>query len=701
VRDDVAMHFRHCFRFRARRFVFAFAIAIAISAAAVAGGSTDDGARALSPFFRVSTAIDPRVDALPLKDTHVEVTIAGMIADVTVLQTYLNAGDVPIDATYVFPGSTRAAVHGLTMKIGERLVHALIKERGEAKRTFAKAKADGKTASLLEQQRPNVFQMNLANILPGDVVQVELRYTELLRADDGDYEFVFPTVVGPRYSHKTAAAETNTASNATSLSDAWVETEHLRQTEKPSATFALNVRLVAGVPLREVTCATHPVVIDRPGENEARLAFDPASDASAQANRDFILHYRLAGDAVHAGLLASTNAAGENFFLAMVQPPARVETVAIPPRDYIFVIDVSGSMNGFPLEIAKQLLHGLIGNLRETDTFNIVLFAGASSVLAPSPIAATPDNLAAAITMIDYQRSGGGTELLPALKTAFALPGAAGAAHTIVVLTDGYVDIEPEAFDLVRNHPGHANLFAFGIGTSVNRHLIEGLARAGQGEPFVVTSPADATATAERFRRYIATPALVGLRASFDNFDAYDVTPAALPDVFAERPVVFFGKWRGPANGSIRLEGVTGDENFFASLDMSHATDLGDSRVLELLWARARISELDDKDLGSRDKDLVASITKLGLAHGLLTKYTSFVAVDEVVHAATPDGRAATVSVKQPLPLPEGVSETAVGTAVPTAPEPATVALVAIALCALAWAFWRTRARHATATEAE
>ena len=653
-----------------------------------------------SPYFQVLSATEPGVDALPLKDTQVDVTIAGVIADVSVVQTYTNEGTVPLEAKYVFPGSTRAAVHGLTMVIGDRVVRARIQTKKEARQTYEAAKTAGKTATLLEQHRPNVFEMALANILPGDVIRVELRYTELLVPEDGEYSFVYPTVVGPRYVGDRRALSDESAGATTGSgrpSEPWTATAHLAPGDKPHATFGLNLQLAAGVPIARLGCSTHAVKISSTSPDRAALTLDPAADPSIHANRDVIVTYRLAGDAVHAGLLTSPgHDGGEGYFLAMIQPPARVEPAAIPPRDYVFIVDVSGSMNGFPLQTTKQLLTDLIAALRPTDTFNVVLFAGSAATLAPSPVPATPDHLARAIVLLERQQAGGGTNLLPALQTGLALPRPEGPlARTFVVVTDGYVAVEAEAFDLVRRHLDRASVFAFGIGSSVNRHLIEGLARAGQGEPFIVTSADDAAASAARFRAMIESPVLTGVRIAFEGVQAADVTPSPVPDVFAQRPVVVFGRWSGASTGRLRLTGAGGAGVFDTALDFATATSLQGSRALELLWARAQIRALEDDELEGPNTERVSAITRLGLKHGLLTKHTSFVAVDEVVR--NPAG--APLPVKQPVPLPQGVTAAAVGgQPVATTPEPASVGVVLIAILALGWAWWRSR--HEDAQEA-
>ncbi|QTA92201.1 AgmX/PglI C-terminal domain-containing protein [Desulfonema magnum] len=314
-------------------------------------------------------------------------------------------------------------------------------------------------------------------------------------------------------------------------------------------------------------------------------------------------------------------------------------------------------MNGFPLDISKQLLKNLIGNLRPSDKFNVLLFAGASQFLSEQSLPATPENINKAIQVIDYQRGGGGTELLPALKRALAFKGTQAYSRSFVIVTDGYVTVEKEAFDVIRNSLGSANMFAFGIGSSVNRYIIEGMARVGMGEPFVITKPEEGPGKAEKFRKYIQFPVLTRAKADFGNFEVYDVEPPGIPDVLAERPVIIFGKWQGQPKGKIRLTGISGNQEYVKTVDVSQIRPLDVNAALPYLWARHRIALLSDYNNIRRDDGNTKEITRLGLKYNLLTEYTSFVAIDTVVRRK--DGKVTTV--KQPLPLPEGVSDYAVG----------------------------------------
>ena len=317
-------------------------------------------------------------------------------------------------------------------------------------------------------------------------------------------------------------------------------------------------------------------------------------DEKTGGNKDFVLRYTLAGDKIETGLLLYPGQ-DENFFLLMMEPPARVKPEAVVPREYIFIVDVSGSMHGFPLETAKALMKDIITDLKPQDFFNVLLFESGSAVLSPTgSLPATEANKQKALAFIQAQPGGGGTKIVPALEQALALPRTPGVSRIVVVATDGYVHVEPQIFQLIRENLGAANLFAFGIGTSVNRHLIEGMARAGLGEPFVVLNAGEAAKQAARFRQYIANPVLTNIKVAFEGFAAYDVEPEALPDLFALRPLTILGKYRGSPTGAIVVRGKTAKGPYEQRLELKEAKASPENAALRLLWARQRIMSLVD-----------------------------------------------------------------------------------------------------------
>jgi Ca-activated chloride channel homolog len=633
-----------------------------------------------SPYFFVKSD-DPTVDQLPLKSTQVDVKISGVIADVVVTQTYKNSGQRAIEAKYVFPGSTKAAVYGMNVRLADRLITAKIREKQQAKIDYDTAKKEGKTAALLEQHLPNVFQMNVANIMPGDDVKVELRYTELLSPTSGNYQFVFPTVVGPRYN-----------SPQSSLAQAsFVNQPILPAGQASTASFDIKVALATPIGLKEVRSGSHAIDVRSEGAQRAQVSLQ-ATPRSAN-NRDFILDYRLAGDQIESGVMLykghDDKGQAENFFLAMVEPPKAVTASIINPREYIFVVDISGSMHGFPLETSKALLRELIGSLRPSDTFNVLLFSGSNNFLAPTSVPATPANIEQAIRTITAMGGSGSTELIPALKRVYAQPKAADVSRTVVLVTDGFVTVEREAFELVRRNLSQANVFSFGIGSSVNRHLMEGLARAGMGEPFIITQPSEAPAQAKRFRQMIESPVLTSVKARFEGLEVYDVEPLQLPDVLGERPVIVFGKWKGElsSKAQVVVEGQGAQGPYRNALPVNQSLS-NDAAALRYLWARQRVMALSDQEAMEGGDQYAQRITELGLKYNLLTQYTSFIAIDDVVRNTAPQG---SVAVNQPSPMPEGVSNLAVGAEVPSTPEPATWGAMLLVLSGLSLLHLRAR----------
>jgi Ca-activated chloride channel family protein len=637
------------------------AVAVAFTSVVAQEQEKEPEDKTLAPYFVVKG--DPSVDHLPLKDTRVEISVSGVIADVKVRQIYRNEGARPINASYVFPASTRAAVYSMRMQLGNDIIVAKIKEREQAKQEFEKAKEEGKSASLLEQQRPNVFSMSLANIMPQEQVEIELRYTELLIPTENVYELVFPTVVGPRY---------QSPQDKNKQEDAFIQSPYLHQGQQPPSELHISARIAAGVPIYDLTCPSHQI-FPQWQNGVAQLTLDDSKPF--EGNRDFVLRYRLAGDQITSGLLLYPGA-DENFFLYMAQPPQRVAADAVPPREYIFVVDVSGSMEGFPLNTSKRLLRNLIGKLRPTDLFNVVLFAGDSAALAPQSLPATQQNVARAIALIEQQRGSGGTELLAAVQQAMSLPRQEGISRSLLLVTDGFVGGEQGVFDHIKANLNKCNVFAFGIGTSVNRYLIEGVAHAGMAEPFIVTEESEADGVADKFREYVESPVLTDIKVRANGFDIYDVNPVNFPDLLAQRPIVMFGKWRGPATGVIELTGKSGQGVYTTQLDVAASQPDEANSALRYLWARSRIAELSDYGAYDVSDDNAKVITALGLKYNLLTRYTSFIAVREVV--TNPTGSAQ--DVNQPSALPLRVSDLAVGDGTEVGSEPELIWLLVASL---------------------
>ncbi len=615
--------------------------------------------RLLAPYFIVQGGEEAAsaVEHFPLKSTSVTANVNGMIAEIYVTQSYANEGETPINARYVFPTSSDVAVHGMTMTIGNEVITAKIKEKEEAKTEYQAAKSEGKSASLLEQKRPNVFTMDVANIMPGDTAAIELHYTQLIRPKEGIYEFMFPTVVGPRF----VAPDTSEKEQGKDGGEDWLASPYLPDGDVPPGEYHITVNLSTGVPIAEVTCRSHEIQVENEDESNARITLADPEDYAG--NRDFILNYKLSGQAIQSGFMMESvgkegGADQENFFMLAIQPPERYEPAEIVPREYLFVLDISGSMSGYPLETAKGLIRDLVSSLKETDKFNVILFANNTTLLAPESLQASKRNVKAAVELIDRMEDGGGTSLLPALQDAMDIPAQDGYARSVVIITDGYVSNDSEIVDYVSEHMSEAGFFSFGIGTSVNDYLIKQIAGCGLGEDFIVTDSGDAKEAAEQFRTYIEAPLLTDVSVSYEGpAKLSDVEPGVPSILYAEQPIVLFGKWEGAPEGTVKITGKQGGEEYVQEIPLENVTVDTESEAIRYLWARRRLDRLAGYGSVRNDRSTKEEITKLGLEYNMVTPYTSFIAVTETVRNTDQES----TDVDQALPLPKRVSNLAVG----------------------------------------
>ncbi|MDT7831962.1 VIT domain-containing protein [Flavobacteriaceae bacterium S356] len=593
-----------------------------------------------SPYLLVNSS----KAIIPLKSTKADVQITGTIAHVKLTQVYQNLGSNPIEATYIFPLSTKAAVHNMHMKIGDRSIRAKVYEKKKAKKIYDKAIKQGKRAAKLDQKRPNVFEMKVGNIMQGDEVIIEVFYTEMITPINSEYQFVFPGVVGPRFTGENNSGE---------------QTFNLPYTKKgvdSTFDFDLNVCINSGISLQKVYSNSHEILVRHPDLTSAEIGL--SSSNKNPGNRDFILNYALRGDDIQTGLLLYKGQ-NENFFSFMIEPPKKINTGIIPPREYLFVVDVSGSMMGYPIEVTKSLMKNLLSNLTEKDSFNILLFASSSQVFSPNSISASEKNIDKAYKFLKDGSGvyGGGTYLINALKRAYTLPRKyKETARTMVVITDGYVSVEKDAFQLIENNLDKANVVTFGIGSGVNRFLLEGMARVGKSEAFIATNHTDAFKVAKDFKEYINAPLLTQIALKSNGIELYDIEPKTIPDVFSSRPIMVYGKWKGIPTGQISIQGYQSNGKYTKSLQVANAKLSKDHEALKYLWARKSIQRLNDYKKNFRE-DIKDEVIELGLAYNLATQYTSFVAVDnEVVNK-----KGKLQKVKQPLPLPAKVNNSAVG----------------------------------------
>jgi Ca-activated chloride channel family protein len=504
----------------------------------------------------------------PLKHTDVQADIAGMVAHVTVTQEYENPFDYPIEAVYVFPLPDNAAVNDMVMQIGDRTVRGLIQTREQARETYEKALAAGQRASLLEQERPNIFTQSVGNILPDDQIKIIIKYVETLSYVDGKYGYVFPMVVGPRFipgsPMPTPASAGGWAPNTDRVPDASrITPPVLKPDIRTGHDISVTVRLNAGVPIRQLRSESHDVKITRRGPPEATVALRPHDTIP---NKDFELEWEIAGDQPEIGLLTHHGETG-GFFLMVVAPKGAPQADEITPKEMIFVQDCSGSMSGFPIEKSKEAMRRCIKGMNPRDTFQVIRFSEAASQFSPKPIPNTPGNVEKGLKYIDEMAGEGGTQMIEGIKAALNYDRDPERMRVVCFMTDGYIGNETEILAAIQERLGDARLFSFGVGTSVNRYLLDRMAEVGRGVVDYVNLNEDTEVVVNRFYERIRAPYLTDLAVDWGGLDAKDVYPQRIPDLFSAQPVLIYGRFDQPGSGAVELSGKLAGKSWSAKID--------------------------------------------------------------------------------------------------------------------------------------
>src|SRR5829696_1782786 len=525
----------------------------------------------------------------PLKHTDVKAEISGFLSRVVVTQQFENPFKEKIEAVYTFPLPQRAAVDDMTMIVGERTIRGKILPREEAQAAYDAAKSSGRVASLLDQERPNIFTQSVANILPGEQVKITISYVETLQYENGAYEFVFPMVVGPRYVPGVVKEDRRGT-------DQVPDASRIRPKSPPAGMrsghdISLEVSLDAGLIVDTVESKTHPVDILRPDVRSARLRL---KESSTIPNKDFSLRYDVAGRAIQDALLTHRSEKG-GFFTMILQPPDRVTAEDVMPKELVFVLDTSGSMNGFPIEKAKETMKLALDNLYPSDTFNLITFAGDTEILFPKPVPATRANLRKAQAFLESRTGQGGTEMMTAIKAALEPSDDQSHIRIVSFMTDGYVGNDMEIISEIQKHQ-NARVFAFGIGSSVNRFLLDKMAEAGRGEAEYVSLDDDGSAAARRFHERVRNPLLTDISIEWNGLPVADVYPQRIPDLFGAKPVVVTGRFTAPGRATIRLKGKVAGNDFVRDVLVEFPETMASHDVLASLWARRRIDDLMGQD---------------------------------------------------------------------------------------------------------
>ena len=538
----------------------------------------------------------------------------------------------------------------MEIHLGSRLIKGHIINREEARELYAKYITEGRTSSLLEQERDNIFTQSLANIKPGEQVKITICYTEQLKFSHGNYEFVFPMVVCPRYIPGNIIGDNG---DTDVVPDASRITPPLQHRGAGSHNINVYVEINAGLPLGRVWSPSHEIIAWQEGKL-VKIKLDPSD---VIPNKDLIVRYRLSGEKTQATVLTDRDERGGHFAVYLI-PALTYPTEEIVAKDVVFLIDTSGSQYGAPLEQAQALMRRLIQGLHPQDTFAIIDFANTAKKLAPAPLANTSENRRLAVDYIDNLTASGGTELIKGMQAVLNFPEAKlGRLRSVVLLTDGYIGNDKEAIARFQQSLPEGNrLYCFGVGTAVNRFLLNRLAEVGRGLARVIRPDEPINEIVEQFCEQINNPVLTNIQVHWQgNGEPPEIYPSLAPDLFAQEPLVLCGRQADALPGILRITGITAggylyEEKLAINFNSSEA---GAPESIGQLWARQRIKHLTNQMLAWETTSGIEAVTATALTYHLLSPYTAFVAVSPEVRV---DSLGRLVTVEVPQPLPEFVS---------------------------------------------
>jgi len=595
----------------------------------------------------LATIVDKQLVPMPLQHTNVDAHIFAHIATVHVTQQFANPFDGKIEAVYVFPLPDNAAVTDFVMTVGKRRIRGIIRERKEAERIYKTARSQGYVASLLTQERPNVFTQEVANIEPGKRINIDITYFHTLRYDDDGYRFVFPMVVGPRYNPPGSSGGIGAVERGDhGASGQRDEVHYLTPSERTAHDINLKVTLAdlpADARLRSVN---HRVAIVRGGDGTTVQL----TGGDTVPNKDFVLHIEAAAPTVRSSLLAVRDG-DRGYFTLVLTPPSNIQHLEHHPLEMIFVIDASGSMNGKPIAQAIDAIDYALGELGPDDTFQIIQFSNDAATLGPRPLPATRDNVARARRHLRNIESGGGTEMIKGIRAALDIPEDPRRFRIVTFLTDGYIGNEADILSEIDRRLGSARIFSFGVGASTNRYLLNRMAKFGRGAVAYLSLNDSGRHVMARFYERVSRPAMTDLRIAIDG--DVDVYPRQLPDLFAGRPIVISGRFdprRMPDDATVTVTGNVAGKAVTLRTPLRIA-DTASHKGLPSVWARMAIADAYDRYLLTRDARLADDVKQLALQHRLLSAYTAFVAVDATRRTAGDHG----TTIDQPVPVPDGV----------------------------------------------
>ncbi len=627
--------------------------------------------------------MDEEIIECPLKHTDVKANIAGFIARVTVTQTFHNPYDEKIEAVYVFPLPHTAAVDDMTMTVGNRRIVGLIKRRAEAQAIYQEAIQQGKTASLLEQERPNIFTQSVGNIQPNDEVRIEISYVDVLDYDMGTYEFHFPMVVGPRYIPGTATSKvpelpdelkgkvgeseapldgspdgadpsgTGVAPDTDRVPDASrITPPVLKPGYRTAHDISLAVSLDAGVPIQDIQITNHTAAVERAGASGATAVLSPADSIP---NKDFVMKYAVVGKKPEMAVLAHATKPEQGYFMLMIQPKLDAELAEAPPREIVFLVDTSGSMSGAPTKKVKETMHHFLRRTKPNDTLQVITFASWADKLFKKSVPATQMNIEHALNFTQQVQGGGGTEMLKAIKLVLNEPVDPERVRIVVMLSDGYIGNEAEIIAEVDKRAGdQIRFWAIGIGSSPNRYLIDGVAKHGGGMAKVLELNTDPGPLVAEIADRIHRAQLAKIQIDWKGLSVYETYPRRIPELWAGRPVIMFGRYGAGGSKKIELSGSAEGKSVKYNLHVTLPETEPTRDVLSKVWARKKIEDLSAQLYAADASEIIEEITDIALNHRLMTQYTSFVAVDENDMQPIDQEVKAPRQVVVPVPLPDG-----------------------------------------------
>lgn len=628
----------------------------AISTVRPAGGLLNRFSKEDSGSLSAITSNGKVLGKCPLKHTDVTAEISGFVSRVKVVQQFENPFPEKIEAVYTFPLSETGAVDEMLMKVGKRTIKGEIKKREEAREIYERAKARGHAASLLDQERTNIFTQSVANIKPHETIEITISYVDLLPYEAGNFSFVFPTVVGPRFipGEELGKQGRGWAPDTDQVPDA----SRITPPVTPKGTRAghdisISVAIDAGVPILDLQSKLHEVMITKNGDRKALVAL---KDKAVIPNKDFVLSWQVAGDKLKSGYL--THKVGDKgYFSLMIVPPKRVTPETVAPKEMIFLIDCSGSQSGAPLEKAKETMNYMLDHMNSNDTFQIISFSDHLKILFDKPETADAAMRAQARKFIAGLSANGGTWMAPAVEKAMSIPADDHRLRIVTFMTDGYVGNDFEIIGMVKKLRGTSRWFPFGTGNGVNRMLIDMMAKEGGGEAEYVLLNSSGADVGRKFYERISSPVLTDVKVDFGGLAVKDVFPQQVSDVWAEKPLYIKGCYTRAGAGTVTISGYNGGKPYTEKLAVNFPSAERKNAVLGSIWARAKVDQLMSQDWfgaqqGSVRDELKKEVVATALEHHIMTQYTSFVAVEE--KSIVEGGKLKTVTV--PVEMPDGVS---------------------------------------------